>query len=187
MPHSTYLFRTTVIAGLLLSSPGFAATQGTLGATSSGTVNISITKSVQAQISNLTDMTLTNWSVGDGAVTLFSNACIYSSTGSYKVTATGSGLANIFTINSGLNIIPYSVSWNAGGAGNLASSGTTLLPNVISSTFSNADSGSASCNGGGSANDTARVVVNITQAAMNTAASSSTPYTGTLTMLISPF
>jgi hypothetical protein len=170
-----------------LSLPAFAATQGMLGATSTGTVNLSITKSVQAQISDLSDMTLANWNVGDGAVTLFSNACIYSSTGSYKVTATGSGLANIFTLSSGLNVLPYTVAWNSGGAGNLASTGTSLNPNLQSGSFSNANTTSAQCSGGGSGNDTARVVVTVSATNMNSATSSNTPYTGILTMLISPF
>lgn len=176
---------TTLMVGF--SVPAFAATQGTLGATSTGTVNISITKSVQAQISDLSDMTLVNWSVGDPAVTLFSNACIYSSTGSYKVTATGSGASNAFTVASGANTLPYTVIWNAGGQGSLANTGTSLSTNVQSTSFSNANTTSATCSGGGASNDTARVIVNITQANMNSAASSSTPYTGTLTMLISPF
>jgi len=176
-----------LVTATCLVTPALAATQGTLGATSTGSVNISITKSVQAQISDLSDMTLANWSVGDPAVTLFSNACIYSSTGSYKVTATGSGVANIFTISSGLNTIPYTVTWNAGGAGSLANTGTALTANVQSSSFSNANSASATCSGGGASNDTARVIINITQANMNSAASSATPYTGTLTMLITPF
>lgn len=170
-----------------VSLPAMAATQGTLGATSTGTANISITKSVQAQISDIQDMTLANWSIGDGAVTLQSNVCVYSSTGSYKVTATGSGIANAFTVASGMNLIPYTVTWNAGGAGNLASTGTSLLSNVQSATQANASTTSATCNGGGAANDTARVIIGISDVLMGAAASSSTPYTGTLTMLITPF
>jgi hypothetical protein len=187
MIHPQFLKNTAFLLTLLSAFPAFAATQGTLGSTSTGTVNLSITKSVQAQISDLSDMTLANWSVGDGAVTLFSNACIYSSTGSYKVTATGSGLANAFTISSGLNTIPYTVTWNAGGQGNLANTGTSLTSNIQSTNFANANTTNATCSGGGAGNDTARVVVGITQANMNSAASSSTPYTGTLTMLITPF
>ncbi len=53
--------------------------------------------------------------------------------------------------------------------------------------MSNAATGSATCGGGGSSNDTARVVVGITQAAMELASSSNTPYTGTLTMLVTPY
>lgn len=189
MPKSfkTYILAVSSLAALTLPITAQAATQGTLGSTSTGTANISITKSVQAQISDLSDMTVSNWSIGDGAVTLFTNACIYSSTGSYKVTATGSGSLGAFTIASGMNTIPYSVVWNAGGAGNLASTGSSLNTGVQSATFGNADTGSATCNGGGAANNTARVVVGITSAAMNAAVSSNTPYTGTLTMLVTPY
>lgn len=171
----------------ITSFSAYAATQGTLGATSTGTANISITKSVQAQISDISDMTATNWSIGDGAVTMTSNICIYSSTGSYKITATGNGASNAFTVASGGNTIPYTVTWNAGGAGGLANSGTALTTNVQSASFTNASTSSATCSGGGSANDTARVIVGISSGSMNAAASSATPYTGTLTMLVTPF
>lgn len=175
------------VGWLGMAGPSQAATQGLLGATSTGTSTISITKSVQAQISDIQDMTLPNWSIGDGAVELSSDVCVYSSTGSYRVTATGSGLVNAFTLASGLNVLPYSVTWNSGGVGNLASTGATLLPNVQSLTMANASTASATCNGGGAGNNTARVVVSIPEIVMNAAASSPTPYTGTLTMLITPF
>lgn len=178
--------RLLLILLVVFPFPLQAATQGTLGLTSTGSASISVTKSVQAQITDIHDMTLANWSIGDGAVTLTSNVCIYSSTGSYKVTATGSGVANAFTLQSGGNTLIYSVTWNSGGVGNLANTGSLLLSGVQSTTFSNADTGSATCSGGG-ANDTARVVVGITNVAMLAAASSATPYTGTLTMLITPF
>ncbi len=162
-----------------------AATQGSTGNTSTGTANISITKAVQARITDISDMTLANWNPGDGAVTLYSDVCIYSSTGSYKVTASGSGLLGIFTINSGLNLIAYSVSWNDGGVGNLSNSGSSLLAGLPSAAFSNANSSSTDCSGGGG-NDNARVIVEVSALAMGLAASSSTPYTGTLTMVVSP-
>ncbi len=176
-----------IVCATLAASSAHAATQGTLGTTSTGTANISVTKTVQAQITDLSDMTLASWSIGQGAIQLYSNACIYSSTGNYKVTATGSGTSSAFTIASGSNSIPYSVAWNAGGAGSLASTGTSLTTNVQSASFSNATTTSATCNGGGSANDTARVIVNIASSDITAAASSSTPYTGTLTMLITPY
>lgn len=181
-------FYTLALSAALLTAPmAHAATQGVLGATSTGSSTISITKSVQAQISDISDMTLANWSVGDGAVVLTSNVCIYSSTGSYRVTATGSGLGNLFTLSSGLNVLPYSVTWNAAGAGALTNTGTAMLTNVQSTTFSNASTASATCNGGGAANDTARVIVGVTSATMLAAASSATPYTGTLTLLVTPY
>ncbi len=180
----------SAIPALCVLATGFsanAATQGTLGTTSTGSANISITKSVQAQITDLSDMTLANWSIGQGAVTLYSNVCIYSSTGNYKVTATGSGTSNAFTIASGTNTIPYSVTWNSGGAGGLANTGTTLTSGVQSAAFNNATLASATCNGGGASNDTARVVVGVASTDMTAAASSNTPYTGTLTMLVTPY
>lgn len=171
----------------LIVSVAHAATQGSLAATSQGSLNISVTKSVQAEISDLSDVTLANWSLGDGNVTLFSNVCIYSSTGNYKITANGSGLAGIFTIASGLNLIPYSVTWNAGGVGNLASTGTSLTANIQSTGFTTATKTSVNCSGGTAANDTARVVIGIASSDMTSAASSSTAYTGTLTMLVTPY
>lgn len=179
---------TSLAAGAMLAPlAAQAATQGTLGATSTGSANISVTKSVQAQISDISDMTLTNWSIGDGAVTLSSNVCVYSSTGNYKVTATGSGSGSAFSIASGSNTIPYTVTWNAGGAGGLSNTGTSLTTNTQSASLGNASVTSANCSGGGAGNDTARVIVGISQASMDAAASSSTPYTGTITMLITPF
>lgn len=180
------LTRILLLMALILPTITIAATQGILGLTSTGTTTISITKSVQAQISDISDMTLANWSVGDGAVTLTSDVCIYSSTGSYRVTAMGSGVANLFTIASGGSLIGYSVTWNAGGAGGLANTGTLLVPNIQSFTFSNATTTSATCDGGGAANDTARVIVDIPALTMLLAPSSATPYTGTLTLLITP-
>ena len=181
------ILRLTSALAVLAAAPSFAdaATQGTLGVTSTGIVNLSITKSVQAQISDLTDMTLPNWSIGDPAVQLTSNVCVYSSTGNYRITATGSGLANIFTLGSGLNLLAYSVTWNAGGAGALGNTGTTLLPGIASPSFTTASLASVTC--GGSATDTARVIVGVPQTVMTLAASSNTAYTGTLTLLVTPF
>ena len=168
----------------LLPQNGFAASQGTTGSTSTGTASLSITKSLQARISGISDMTLSNWTAGDGAVTLHSDVCIYSSTGGYKVTASGSGLLNIFTINSGLNLLTYTVEWNDGSSGSLTNSGTSLLASLPSGAFTGANSSATDCGGGGNVN--ARVIVNVSALAMGLAASSTTPYTGTLTMVVSP-
>ncbi len=178
---------TIALFSSVFSTTLFAATQGTLGTTSTGSALISITKSKQAQISDISDMTLSNWSVGSGAVSLHSDICVYSSTGSYTVTASGTGLANIFTINSGSNVLPYTVTWNAGGAGAIGNTGALLVPTITSTSFSNASTTSATCGGGGAANDTARVIVGITQVNMDAAASSNTPYTGTLTLVVTPY
>lgn len=176
-----------LIAAIASANSGnvLAATQGTVGNTSTGTALISITKSVQARISGISDMTLANWNVDMGAVTLYSDVCIYSSTGSYKVTASGSGLLGIFTVNTSLlNAIAYSVEWNDAGAGSLTSSGTNLIFNLPSGTFNNANNSSTDCSGG--ANKNARVIVKVSSLAMGLAPNSNDPYTGTLTMVVAP-
>jgi len=191
MFHTSRIFLITVtfIGGInLAQSAARAATQGTLGLTSTGSANISVTKTVEAQITDIQDMTLPSWSIGDGDVTLYSNICVYSSTGSYKVTATGSGSGNDFTIASDSSTIPYTVTWNSAGAGGgLDNSGTALNAGAESGDFQNAATTTADCNGGGAGNDTARVILNITNADMIAAMGSNTPYTGTLTMLITPY
>jgi len=186
--HLKYGFIFTALIGAInFPLASYAASQGTLGATSTGTVNISVTKTVEAQITDIQDMTLPSWSLGDGDVTLYSNVCVYSSTGSYKVTATGSGSGNAFSIASGSNTIPYTVTWNnAGAGGGLSNSGTGLTSTVQSTNFGNAATTTADCNGGGPTNDTARIILSISNADLTAAMSSSTAYTGTLTMLITP-
>lgn len=175
------------IATLYITGPfAHAATQGSVGATSTGTISISITKSFQADITDLSDMTYGSWNISNGAVTMTSNVCVYSSTGNYTVTATGSGALSIFTLASGLNTVPYTVTWNSGGAGAIGNTGTLLAPLIPSTTMNNASTSSSNCSGGGASNDTARVIVGISLLAMETAVSSSTAYTGTLTLVITP-
>lgn len=174
-----------LMVGVLSSSTAYAATQGTLGATSTGSITISVTKPQRVKISNLNDLTLASWIDGDGAVTLTDDVCVYSTrpSGAYTIKATGSGTSSAFTIASGLLTIPYTVTWNSGGVGALANTGTTLTTNVTSATLNNAATDNQNC-AGGSPGDTARLIVGITNANMQSA--SDGVYTGTLTLLVSP-
>ena len=171
-----------LLLATVFSSLSFAATQGTLGATSSGSVAISITKSARARISNLNDLTLAAWEEGVGAISLTDDMCVYSTrpNGSYRVTASGSGTASAFSLANGANLLPYTVTWNSGGAGALANTGTALTTTVASAAFLNASTTSPTCTGG----DTARLIVGVTAAAMTAAVEGS--YVGTLTLLVAP-
>ncbi len=171
----------------LASMPALSAMQGDVGPTSTGSAEISIKKADQARISGIQDLVIADWSIGDGPVKVSSDICIYSSTGSYRVTATGSGSGSSFKITSGSNTLDYTVTWNSGGAGGLNDSGVSLTAGAQSATLPNATTTSSDCNGGGPANSTARVIVGVTEPDMIAAASSSTPYTGTLTMVVAPF
>ncbi|MBL0317870.1 MAG: hypothetical protein IPP74_00955 [Alphaproteobacteria bacterium] len=169
----------------LQAGGAFAATQGTLGATSTGSVDISVTKPSRARISNLNDLTLASWVDGDGNQTLTDDVCIYSTSasGAYTVLATGDGASNAFTLTDGSATLPYSVSWNDGGVGSLSNTGTALTTAVTSGTFNNASGDSSTC-AGTSPGNTARLIVDITEADLDQVYAA--VYTGTLTLVVTP-
>jgi len=91
-----------VSAGSLVAGPAFAATQGSLGATSTGTVSITASVPNRARITGLTDVSFANQDPSTAA----SNAedvCVWSNTATkaYTITATGSGSGSAFTLSNG--------------------------------------------------------------------------------------
>ena len=177
-----------VLATLFVSvaaSTASAATQGTPGTTSSGSVTINASIAARVSISSLTDLTFADADLAPvlGAGTSAQkteNVCVWSNNSdrSYFITASGSGSANAFTLASGANpAIPYSVAWNQQSS---QTTGTALTTATKSSKFiSNA--ASTNCAGGASA--TLLVSILGTDAASMFAGAS---YTGTLTLLVSP-
>lgn len=169
----------------ITSFDAMAATQGTVGATSTGSVDISVSKPARVRISDLNDLTLASWVTGDGDVKLTDDVCVYSTkpSGGYTIKASGSGADNAFTLANGNNTLAYSVTWNSGGVGNLADTGTALVKDVTSSGLTNAATKSSTCNGP-NPGPTARLIVGMTEADMDAIVDGD--YTGTLTMLVSP-
>jgi hypothetical protein len=90
----TRLFSRIVSTGLVslglvvLANSAMAATDGTLGLTSIGTTDVSIIMGDTAQITGLTDIILMPWSVGDPVPIGTTNACVYTSTHAFRMTAT---------------------------------------------------------------------------------------------------
>ena len=164
-----------------------AATQGTLGNTSSGSVSISVTKSAVAQIAGLTDLTLSSYVLGAGDQTISTTACIFSNTinGGYKVTATGNGGAgNGYKLsNISGQMIPYTVVWNAGGVNKLGTTGTTLSSGVQSAQLTNAATDSPTC-AGTIPGPTAQINVKLSGSSLDNAPNGA--YTGILTIVINP-
>jgi len=169
----------------LTTSDALAAVQGDLGETSTGSLDISVSKPARARISDLNDLTLTSWVNGDGDVVLKDDVCVYSSKaqGGYTIKASGSGADSGFTLANGTDVLPYSVTWNAGGVGNLADSGTQLVANVTSAKMTGASRDSSSCNGA-NPGPTARVIVSMLETDMDAAVDGT--YDGTLTLLVTP-
>src|SRR5687767_10635969 len=115
-----------IVAALSLSGPAAASTQGSFGATSTGSLTINASVPGRVRISGLSDVTFTNADPSANA-TNAQNLCVWSNTNSrgYNITATGSGAAGAFTLASGaLPVVPYTVEWAATSG---QASGTSLL------------------------------------------------------------
>jgi hypothetical protein len=171
---------TTCVVALLMSGTAFAATQGTLGATSTGSISIGASIPNRVQISKLTDVSFTNQDPSVNA----SNAqsvCVWSNTSTkgYNVTATGSGTANAFTLANGALTVPYSVEWagsSAQSSGSALTAGTALTGLTSTATNMNCASGPAT---------SASLIVKISSANLQTMQAATT-YTGTLTLVVAP-
>lgn len=179
------LFRMSLLAGiagsLLVAAPAAASTQGSFGATSTGSLTINASVPGRVRISGLSDVTFTNADPSVDA-TNAQNVCVWSNTSTrgYSITATGSGSAGAFTLASGaLPVVPYTVQW-APSSGQ--TSGTSLTAATAltgqTSTATNSD-----CSAGPAAS--ASLVVSIGSATLQSMDAGVT-YNGTLTLLVAP-
>ncbi len=163
------------LGALLFSTTATAATDGSLGLTSTGTTDISIIKGDTAQITGLQDIVMVPWTTGDPAPAGTSPACVYTSTGNYQMTATSAnGIGGTFRLTDGLNFINYVVSWNDGVGGLTGVTNGTPLAGLTG------DAVSTNCGGA----TPATVQVNISVAQMTGAPTGN--YGDTLTVLIAP-
>ena len=170
-----------LVAVCLLQVPaaGIASSQGTLGATSTGSVDVSATIPGRVQISGLSDVA---FGTVDPTVAASNaqNVCVWSNTSGrgYSITATGSGAANAFTLTDGSNTLPYGVEWadsSGQSAGTALTTATALLG--LSSVAINPD-----CSSGPASS--ASLIVKLTAGDLQAAVAGS--YTGTLTLVVAP-
>jgi hypothetical protein len=159
----------------------YTTTQGLIGATSTGTVAISANALARAQITGLTDINFPSLDPATStAASASQNDCVWSNTSNknYTITATGSGTSGAFTLAASTKTVTYSVQWAASAS---ASSGTPLANGVASGALVSTAALPACF--GGSANST--LIVSIAQADVQTM-TAATPYTGALTLVITP-
>jgi hypothetical protein len=124
-----FLSSTVICAAAVLAivpNGASAATQGSLGATSTGTVTINASVANRVQLTGLADV---NFTAQDPftAATDSQDVCVWSNTATkaYTITASGNGALNAFTlVNGGGATVPYSVAWSASTG---AATGTTLV------------------------------------------------------------
>lgn len=164
---------------LILSEPALAATQGSVGSTSTGSLSISATVPGRVQISGLTDIA---FGTVDPTVAASSaeDVCVWSNTSGkgYSVTANGSGASNAFTLTDGTNTLAYDVQWadtSGQSSGTALSTGAALGAQVSTAT-------NPTCSAGPAA--TASLIVNMTAANLQAAVAGA--YTGTLTLVVAP-
>jgi len=162
-------------------APALAATQGTAGSTSTGSVTITASVPNRTQITGLTDISFAN---ADPTTTATStqNDCVWSNTATkgYSIKATGSGTAGAFTLASAaLTPIPYTVQWSqtsGQSSGTSLTAGSALTGQVSTATTPTCSSGPSS---------TSSLIVSIAASDLQNMVAA-TSYTGTLTLLVTP-
>lgn len=172
---------TGVTASMLLTGPALASTDGSFGATSTGSLVINASVPGRVRISGLTDVTFSGVDPSVAA-TDAQDVCVWSNTSTrgYSVTATGSGAASAFTLSSGaLPVVPYTVEWaptSGQSTGSALIAGTTLTGQT--STAINSD-----CSAGPSSS--ASLVVSLGSPTLQSMTAGVT-YNGTLTLVVAP-
>jgi hypothetical protein len=159
---------------------GLAATDGTLGASSTGTTAVTISIADLIQISGLSDITITPTTLTSDA-SGNTTACIYTNgtnvPGGYQVTATstnGTAGSSFDTADGGGNKLAYSAVWGDG------STNTALTDGVASVGHTGANTKYADCNGSNNA------TLTLTFAAAAMQATPAGTYNDTLTLEVDP-
>jgi hypothetical protein len=160
--------------------PARGATDGTLGATSTGSVSISASVPSRARITGLANVDFTDQDPA-AVATRVQNVCVWSNTPTraYSITATGSGDANAFTLSNGSATVPYSVEWSASVD---QTSGTALLAGNASGALTTTATQQTCANGPAAS---ASLIVGLAPEDLGTMYAG-TSYTGTLTLLVTP-
>jgi hypothetical protein len=136
------------LLAVMVNSGAFAASQGTLGSTSTGSLSISASVPSRIQLTGLTDVAFTNQDPSTAASNA-QNLCVWANTSTkgYNVTATGSGTSGAFTLDNGATTVPYSVEWSASSgavSGSALAAGAALTGLVSTATNPTCSAGPAS-------------------------------------------
>ncbi|MFK7854964.1 MAG: hypothetical protein AB8B79_12655 [Granulosicoccus sp.] len=169
------LNKTLLVAALTLSGTSLtaiAATQGNLGASSTGSSDVMIIKDNVVQLSGVGDLDLGQHNSTDIDLTANDDVCVFNSTATYSVTVESAGSA--FELRNGAEAIPYSVLWTTSAAPATAMTHQAALGGNVG------DRTSPNCNGGTNAN----FAVQVSSVDFNAAVPGT--YTDTLTLMIEP-
>jgi len=159
-------------------APALGASDGNLGASSLGELDVTLTIPQLVRISDLDDIDLGTFA-GSG-LSGSDNVCVWSTTRAYAITASGDGTGGSFTLTGATSgsTLAYTLQWaeSAGaGSGAAMTSGQAIGGRSTTAT-------SPTCNGGTSLNAT--VLVAVSDTALGAAVADT--YTGTVTLLVEP-
>ena len=172
--------KSIALASLVAASgTALAATDGTLGATSTGTTDITMQVDDAVMITGLEDMPLGAYT-GTAALTGATAFCVYrNGTGNYDVTLTSANSTTTAfqAVNVDGDVVPYTVIYNDAP---IPVGGTALASGVISPAPFVGNGASRTCGGA----DNASLQVTFAQTVLDAAPTGS--YSDTLTVLIAP-
>ena len=168
-----------LLAGATLSGTAQAATQGSLGATSTGSIAINASVTKQVRISGLEDVSFLN---ADPEVDASNaqNVCVWSNgvNKRYSIVASGSGTSGAYTLAGASTTVPYAVKWHD----TATTASATTLASGVARPAQNGNVNSTTCANTG---ENASLVVEIAAADLQTMQGGDT-YTGTLSLTVSP-
>src|SRR5687768_18460721 len=138
------------LLSLLSASGAEAATQGSMGASSTGSISISVSLPVRASISGLSDVVF-DGPRGSTSARASQDLCVWSNSSarSYTVVATGSGSAGAFELSNGVRTVGYTVEWSsraAPGSGDRVSSDAAMANLAAVATEADCKAGGATGN-----------------------------------------
>lgn len=124
-----------ILVWLLCPLSLHAASQGSTGSTSTGTVEINIVKNRTILITGLRDFNFGQWNTGDGTLIDNDNVCVGKTNfGTYGIRAAGDGDGldpAAFTLSNGIDQINYNVYWNDAATASGANIANQLTPGLI--------------------------------------------------------
>ena len=179
MNNIAKLIKGLIVACIFVAAGSvMAATQGTLGATSTGTVNISVGVGDQIQITALADITGPYIPGSDFIGS--SPACVYRNgggAGDFDLTITSAnGAGTDFQLSDGIGFVIYDVTFNDSVSGPI-NMDNAVLNNI---NFTNADTASPTCSGA----PQSTLAINVPDANLTGAATGT--WNDTLTILVAP-
>lgn len=131
------------------------------------------------QIGALTDLSFGTVASVTSSTTISENLCVFTSTGSYSIRASGSGTNNSFALLNGTAQMPYTVQWAASGS---QTTGTQLTAGQAA--LFTPGGLNILCSLGSLLAGSATLLVTLPAASLSAAQAGS--YSGTLTLLVSP-